>query len=328
MPTLDYPAASLSARVGLDMVMLLEIDDLCNRRTGRPISVQPPSVQQAVYVATTRRDTNFPNPENFTVMERYCGADIKAPDGRATETMGDTEHWTRVAESHMDSLLVIDGHVWVPVPEPLLRLHTNIDVFAARVTSASVYSARSRHSRDLPRPFGRQSLYQAFEYWSSHTVMESFLDVGSLNGRSIRDMPEWDVHMPSAFDVSHPEKEIIRMAGALVVDLFNYAKGRPQNEKMPHEVQALYGDMYSSLSGEGGHVDFETLETSLEGMLMVLKPTAFSPPRFGPREWRSEDGRIAGMVSAIERTLERWRERTVELELDPPGRKLASGPNI
>jgi hypothetical protein len=301
--------------VGLDMHMLLAMNDVSNRE-GRPLSLNPRELTHRIVVSSIDRDSTSKRvPGRFTRMRNEDWHKVQEGESLADYDEEQKGWWSNTARSYADSLLVIDGKVWVAVPEPLicLQFHEgNLGFFDA---DTGVYSSVAQPPRDVPMPYGRKPWYRCTSpYWNGRSGFESLLDADHLQRLSATP-PVVEVYLPSAFSEEHALREIDRIARVIACELHHIVRLPDKADKLPHEVTEIYRSLTKLTKGREGMGEGDLLEEPLRTLQGMLSWTEYEPPALRSqilgKHWEKD------FVSVLEHTLDRWRNRSISLDLSP-----------
>ncbi len=129
------------------------------------------------------------------------------------------EHWAEVATEYVSSILSIDGYLWLPVDEPMMRS----ELISGRPTGphefvyddASCYRNGYGRPSDMPKPYGSASFdpdapHRLHPYWNPRCRYVSLPEAVALADSRTGWLA--DVLLPEAFTIDHATLQLDRAA--------------------------------------------------------------------------------------------------------------------
>lgn len=222
------------------------------------------------------------------------------------------ERWSEVARDYVTSLLLIDGKLWVPTKEPMMRSQMSQSLPVPHQFThddASCYLNAYGRPSGLPQPYGSNgvrsdAIHLLHPYWDTRV---SYLSLPQAN--EISDTKTgWlgDVLLPEAFTVDHETLQLDRAARLAVCFITHLTEdfvpfrnfiGHQKTLKRLTKVRA-------------GDLDFDVLAEALVALNGYISP---------------ENGTIQqdvhnyiqrfGIRARVTEALDRWQDRAVDIAL-------------
>jgi hypothetical protein len=216
------------------------------------------------------------------------------------------EHWADVASDYVSSIISIDGCLWTPVDEPMMRWQAGSNPDEWIYDDTSSYRNAYGRRTDLPAPYGSadclsDTIDHLHPYWNSRW---KFLPLPEVVAAA-DDATGWlgDVLMPEAFTTDHAGlllDRAARVSAFTIARATHYLIGR----MAPGDWSGQQKSLKRVTRGRPGECPFEDIERTLEAFSDLLTQQQNALGRYN----RSEN--LSGM---IDEARERWNNRPIEL---------------
>jgi hypothetical protein len=238
--------------------------------------------------------------------------------------LADVEHWEKAAAEYMEGLVLIDGHMWMPVREPMMAGISGEKFAVKRFIDASVYDAKFDNPKDQPTPFGRRHGFTSTFWDPGIRVYPLNADDQVLNGK----LPPWmlpvELHIPEAFGQTYAVDELDRVARAVVSELhsvcsteYGSLKGAPAKLR---EYMTVIRRLTSSEVMSDDVADLIVRQLQCIQYFIIGSVSERSCLTHG--HWRPET-----LKALIKDTTDMWANREIDLDVSWPSRSTGqSGP--
>lgn len=219
------------------------------------------------------------------------------------------EEWSALASGYAESLIAIDGVLWVPSDEPMMRCrvggHPEDNYFA----DTSVYRKAYGRTSDLPSPYGRDDTRQdtidsLHLYWDATWLYVPLTEAAELSAASA----SWKcrVILPEALTTDHATALLDRAARLAVLNLPRIEdRAGAAVMRMNDEIYRHYISLRRITKARAGEYSGDELDAALEGLSDYLGSKA--------------DDVVGGFMSRanvpdlIDTARQRWAERTIDM---------------
>ncbi|MBY3155201.1 hypothetical protein HFO56_23040 [Rhizobium laguerreae] len=221
----------------------------------------------------------------------------------------DLAEWERRAQAYVSSLILIDGEIWCPVEEPILRWSYTSSYDDYVYDDISAYRSRFGRPSEIPLPYGRVSngshgASVLPSYWFAHWRYLSLPEaVANTHGDE-----DWicDVRMPEAFNTDHAILRMDRAARLSVVEIKRAVGVWPgtairENTELGKHYQSMRRVTVKPETPDG-----DELEPALEGFLAFAE-------RQGENDYLGHVFQQSGIRLLVKEALRSWRDRPVDI---------------
>ena len=226
---------------------------------------------------------------------------------------GMLEHWSQVAFEYVSTLIVLDGAIWTPVEEPMMRSELKGIWRTGKlvVEDASCYRNSYGRPSDLPPPYGSadhhsDGIAPLGPYWNPRCRYLSLPDAVNMAA----ERGEWlgDVLLPEAFTVDHAALQLDRAARVAAASITHIL------DDLGYVKSGAFGDHQAALKrvtrGRFERVDLEKVRDTLEAFQDHLKAHG---GYCGTRDREYLERMDLGLMIAD--AIAGWEDRPVELAL-------------
>jgi hypothetical protein len=299
-------------RSGLDDRIASKIADACRTASGADISPWPARTSDFVRQSDNRRDGfRALKGDLLSIADRERDGMIQLSSLVAYERH-DREHWEKTAEEYMEGLVLIDGHLWRPVSEPMMAGRSDEKYPVKTMVDASLYHAKFDSPKDQPSPFGRRGGI-ASTFWDPELrIYPLNADDSILEGKIAPWMPPIKLHIEEAFGQTYALEEVDRVARVVVAELHSACRGDHGSFKAgPVKLREYVGEVRALLSsgtmsdevGDGIVHSLQKIRYFLIGSGQEAFPISFE-------FWKGE-----GLKALINETAATWANREINLDV-------------
>jgi Holliday junction resolvase len=306
---------------GLEATMLSAIcEHLVNDREHNA-TLYPRYLKNPLWAEWNRNLMQPRIPENFAHLPEYAWK-MMSPFDPANHGDDDLAMWEQHATSYVSSLIVIDGKVWCPVEEPLLRWSYTSSYDDYVYDDLSAYHSRSGRPSEMPSPYGRATNHSHEGrtlplYWYPHWRYMSLPEaLASAHGEE-----NWvcDINMPEAFVTDHAALRMDRAARLSVVEMKRAVYVGPGTVIRDSSDLGKHYRALRSLTQSGENADGDDLEPALESFL------AFAESQ-GEDDYVGHSFQRSGIRLLVREALRSWRDRTISIDFDGRAHQATSKP--
>ncbi|MCS4088579.1 hypothetical protein [Rhizobium sp. BK176] len=297
------------ASVGLEATMLAAICEQLLADREHNTSLYPRHLKTQLWAEWSRDLTQPRIPGSFARLPNWAWG-MLPPFDAANHGAGELTTWERRASDYVSSLIVVDGKIWCPVEEPVMRWSYTSTHDDYVFDDVSAYRNRSGRPSEMPSPYGSVSngshaARTLSPYWSAHWRYMSLPEaLDSAHGEE-----DWlcDIHMPEAFTTDHAALRMDRAARLSVVSIkraINLGPGTVirRSSDVGKHYQAL------RLLTKGTEIsDGDDLEPALDQFRAFAESLS-------EQDYLGYSLQKSGICLLVKEALRSWRDRTISVD--------------
>ncbi|MCS4088714.1 hypothetical protein [Rhizobium sp. BK176] len=211
-------------RSGLDHRIAEEIANACHLHVGKDIQPWPKNAAEFIRHSDMRRDGFRHARGEFLHISDAVRDQMLPLSSLAAFEGSDAENWEQVAAEYMRGLVMIDGHMWMPVREPMMAGAAHDRFPVNTIIDASIYDAKFDNPKDRPTPFGRREGFTSMFWYPSMRVYPLNADDDGLDGKMAPWMLPMEIRIPEVFGATYAVDEVDRVARVVVSELYSVCK--------------------------------------------------------------------------------------------------------
>lgn len=207
----------------------------------------PSHLQRLTHSLQPYQQLGWIDPDSSMVCRMEALADVD---------IGQAERSTELAAEYASEAFLLEGEVWMSVPEPHFRLSRGHGIPSATLGTLDIYAGeRFAWMEDTHRLIRKRHVDCA--YWNWHEKLYSFLEVDEFEAAvsvrlqsSVRykgaldDIASVRIETPEMFGVGHAEQELVRQARLAVsrgrVEMLMGPGWRMWELRVPTDLRAAY----------------------------------------------------------------------------------------
>ncbi len=242
--------------------------------------------------------------------------DLRNPYGE------DVEHCERIARSHAEAVVCIEGRLWRPVAEPMLFLSSRDRGHVMSLRDMTFMRSPTRSSCFQPAPYGGDHYRAGYagnekiDYWDwkalAMPLNEHFQDIACDGGC---DFDHIEVIMPEVFGHDFMELELLRVAKGICanvrtafMDATDYIRILgPWKADAPRALKRVYGALSKATIADAWSFDCTEVELALERLSDFVKDNGTALSSLV----NDQDIGILDVAPLIESLLDRFADRSI-----------------
>lgn len=302
----------------IDGQIISAIGDALVEQRKHAAAIQPRSLRPFVWQLWSYGRNTLEPPSTYAaeMLPAAIFEDMKPFDARRHDEP-QFEYWRTYADELVSQLILIDGEVWRPTPEPVLRWGVRGAWINWDYDDAGVFDLWKGRPKDLPKPYGQGGLpgflgqfLGSKRYWLASNRFVSLPEADAL-ASDYGVKGGFRLLMPEAFTVDIHKHEMNRAARLAVAAMKEAVDTSDENSfiRQDDDLAHHYRVLSKLTSGKNGYRGPEELEDALTAFVHYSQAKLASPYHNGSKF--SGDASVGPMARDI---LARWNNREVSLD--------------